>query len=108
MQLSLQLPLVEFRFAIKGVGGADRDRTDDLVIANDALSQLSYGPIGRVCERFPGPCQAMEAADGRGLEPQCGSRTVLFSKQSSDHPNFPSLAAGGGLDPHSLQKEQSD
>gem|GEM_PF-5838396 len=26
-------------------GGADRDRTDDLVIANDALSQLSYGPI---------------------------------------------------------------
>ena len=25
-------------------GGADRDRTDDLVIANDALSQLSYGP----------------------------------------------------------------
>ena len=28
----------------KGFGGADRDRTDDLVIANDALSQLSYGP----------------------------------------------------------------
>ncbi len=26
-------------------GGADRDRTDDLVIANDALSQLSYGPV---------------------------------------------------------------
>src|SRR3989338_641019 len=25
-------------------GGADRDRTDDLVIANDALSQLSYCP----------------------------------------------------------------
>jgi hypothetical protein len=25
-------------------GGADRDRTDDLVIANDALSQLSYSP----------------------------------------------------------------
>ncbi len=30
------------------VGGARRDRTADLVIANDALSQLSYGPlIGR-------------------------------------------------------------
>ena len=28
----------------KEFGGADRDRTDDLVIANDALSQLSYGP----------------------------------------------------------------
>ncbi|MEY3000676.1 MAG: hypothetical protein RL648_890 [Verrucomicrobiota bacterium] len=26
------------------VGGADRDRTDDLVIANDALYQLSYSP----------------------------------------------------------------
>ena len=25
-------------------GGAERDRTADLVIANDALSQLSYGP----------------------------------------------------------------
>src|SRR5882757_7891612 len=28
-----------------GAGGARRDRTADLVIANDALSQLSYGPI---------------------------------------------------------------
>jgi hypothetical protein len=27
------------------VGGARRDRTADLIIANDALSQLSYGPI---------------------------------------------------------------
>ena len=27
------------------VGGAEEDRTPDLVIANDALSQLSYGPI---------------------------------------------------------------
>ncbi len=26
-------------------GGPDRDRTDDLVIANDALSQLSYRPV---------------------------------------------------------------
>src|SRR5690606_25939193 len=26
-------------------GGAERDRTADLVIANDALSQLSYSPI---------------------------------------------------------------
>jgi hypothetical protein len=26
-------------------GGARRDRTADLVIANDALSQLSYGPF---------------------------------------------------------------
>ena len=28
-------------------GGAEGDRTPDLVIANDALSQLSYGPEPR-------------------------------------------------------------
>ena len=26
-------------------GGADRDRTGDLSVANGTLSQLSYGPI---------------------------------------------------------------
>jgi hypothetical protein len=28
-----------------GFGGASRDRTDDLIVANDALSQLSYSPL---------------------------------------------------------------
>ena len=28
-------------------GGASRDRTDDLIVANDALSQLSYSPKHR-------------------------------------------------------------
>ena len=28
----------------RGVGGAEEDRTPDLLIANEALSQLSYGP----------------------------------------------------------------
>ncbi len=28
----------------KGAGGANRDRTDDLLLAKQALSQLSYGP----------------------------------------------------------------
>ncbi len=28
-----------------GIGGAEGNRTPDLVIANDALSQLSYGPV---------------------------------------------------------------
>src|SRR5215471_7850575 len=33
-------------------GGASRDRTDDLIVANDALSQLSYSPkhMGRSTE----------------------------------------------------------
>jgi hypothetical protein len=34
-----------FEALSKLVGGADRDRTDGLVVANDALSQLSYSPI---------------------------------------------------------------
>src|SRR6202041_1027234 len=29
------------------IGGASRARTDGLVVANDALSQLSYSPTGR-------------------------------------------------------------
>ena len=29
------------------IGGADRDRTDDLMLAKHALSQLSYGPGAR-------------------------------------------------------------
>ena len=29
---------------MEGIGGASRDRTDDLIVANDALSQLSYSP----------------------------------------------------------------
>ncbi len=29
------------------IGGASRARTDDLIVANDALSQLSYSPIWR-------------------------------------------------------------
>ena len=30
-------------------GGAERDRTDDLLLAKQALSQLSYGPINGPC-----------------------------------------------------------
>jgi hypothetical protein len=30
---------------IENYGGASRARTDDLIVANDALSQLSYSPI---------------------------------------------------------------
>ena len=37
--------LVTFRLPPKGLGGARRDRTDDLLNANQALSQLSYGPL---------------------------------------------------------------
>ena len=36
------------RQVIEKIGGASRDRTDDLIVANDALSQLSYSPIRRL------------------------------------------------------------
>src|SRR5688572_23920243 len=42
-------------------GGPDQNRTDDLLIANEALSQLSYGPTpvgnGREYEEAAPPCQ---------------------------------------------------
>ena len=31
-------------FCVASLGGASRDRTGDLLVANQALSQLSYGP----------------------------------------------------------------
>jgi hypothetical protein len=33
-----------FRQIIQGFGGAERDRTAGLLVANEALSQLSYSP----------------------------------------------------------------
>jgi hypothetical protein len=33
------------REVLEKIGGASRDRTDDLIVANDALSQLSYSPV---------------------------------------------------------------
>ena len=42
--------------AITPSGGARRDRTDDLMLAKHALSQLSYGPIqAKRQRRFGGP-----------------------------------------------------
>jgi hypothetical protein len=42
----------EFQQMGSGVGGARRDRTDDLLLAKQALSQLSYGP-GRRSRQKP-------------------------------------------------------
>jgi hypothetical protein len=32
-------------YLVESIGGADRDRTDDILLAKQALSQLSYSPI---------------------------------------------------------------
>jgi hypothetical protein len=42
------------------VGGASRDRTDDLLLAKQALSQLSYGP------RSVSPARHAPASGGSG------------------------------------------
>ena len=35
-------------------GGASRDRTGDLLLAKQALSQLSYGPFGQILPNLVG------------------------------------------------------
>ena len=42
---------------MQGGGGAERDRTADLLIANEALSQLSYSPAMRRPESSQGESQ---------------------------------------------------
>ena len=43
-----ELDVVRFRpFHSLRLGGARRNRTDDLLLAKQALSQLSYGPVSQ-------------------------------------------------------------
>src|SRR5690606_11024512 len=65
------------------LGGAREDRTPDLVIANDALSQLSYGPMGR---------RILHAAGGARQFPR-----VLFQQRGEDRLELraPPRAEGG-------------
>ena len=49
----------------KRYGGAEEDRTPDLVIANDALSQLSYDPIAALSGGWGGGCQGGGAFPAR-------------------------------------------
>ncbi len=58
--------------------GASRDRTDDLLRAREALSQLSYSPIG-----FPGH---MLNVGLRGLEPRTSSLSGMRSNHLSYKP----------------------
>ncbi len=46
-------------------GGADRDRTDDLLNAIQALSQLSYGPFPAEAEKLANPARVVKG-DGEG------------------------------------------
>ena len=52
--------LVHDQSMIKPSGGARRDRTDDLMLAKHALSQLSYGPVPE------DECSALDQSGGPG------------------------------------------
>jgi hypothetical protein len=53
------------RQVIEKNGGASRDRTDDLIVANDALSQLSYSPPIDIHDFIIAPLQSGSADAAR-------------------------------------------
>ena len=66
-------------------GGANRDRTDDLMLAKHALSQLSYGP-GYEHVASPLACRAVAAKRRRLVEP-IGIEPTTSCLQSTRSPN---------------------
>ena len=71
---------------VKKICGASRDRTDDLLVANQALSQLSYSPSFK--RGFP-------QVGLRGLEP----RTSSLSGMRSNHLSYKPLSSEVKLNP---------
>ena len=63
------------------LGGARRDRTDDLMLAKHALSQLSYGPVPR-----PAGAQRPIVVGLGGLEPPTSRLSSARSNQLSYKP----------------------
>jgi hypothetical protein len=71
-------------------GGARRDRTADLVIANDALSQLSYGPLrGRL-----DACEGGQQSAPFTIRAKVESRTAKSPFPPRLARNFPCLPRG--------------
>ena len=50
------MPHTSYASRLTGNGGGERDRTDDLLLAKQALSQLSYTPW----------CETVDAVGGSG------------------------------------------
>ena len=63
---------------LRVAGGANRDRTDDLLLAKQALSQLSYGPA------VPLPGSSLVGLDG--FEPSTPALSRRCSNQLSYRP----------------------
>src|SRR6266851_5360974 len=72
-------------------GGANRDRTGDLLLAKQALSQLSYGPKDRPCFRCLLRKRGLSLILGQlvglgGLEPPTPRLSSVCSNQLSYRP----------------------
>src|SRR5271166_5142110 len=70
--------------ATVGAGGASRDRTGDLLVANQTLSQLSYGPFRliRSAPQDPG----LDMVGLGGVEPPTSPLSGVRSNQLSYRP----------------------
>jgi hypothetical protein len=66
---------------IEGYGGASRDRTDDLIVANDALSQLSYSPVCRL-DRLMYFNSLPESLPSRALAPSPNRQQISLTNYS--------------------------
>ncbi len=75
-----------FRFELRSwtsPGGANRDRTGDLLLAKQALSQLSYGPCGGAIVRALNEAGLVGLG---GLEPPTPRLSSVCSNQLSYRP----------------------
>jgi hypothetical protein len=78
--IALRLAQPLSRLHSQDLGGARRDRTDDLMLAKHALSQLSYGPVS-------GPADSQRPVVGLGgLEPPTSRLSSARSNQLSYKP----------------------
>ena len=69
------------------LGGAGRDRTDDLLLAKQALSQLSYSPAGGCCRRIAVADPRVPILVGLdGFEPSTPALSRRCSNQLSYRP----------------------
>ena len=69
----LLVSLLAARCGDQPSGGARRDRTDDLMLAKHALSQLSYSPKANA-KHSPTARQLIRKANGRKRQPQAARR----------------------------------
>jgi hypothetical protein len=72
------------RQVVEIFGGASRDRTDDLIVANDALSQLSYSPtsgeIGNaILAAFSGKTKQSAQCLSEGTRPETCLPGAIFN-----------------------------